>query len=91
MTTHYATTLELDHTPHETTTHWIVERLADGHAVATRHDSGNALALPTLPAESLPRAVATAYRLFEPTCRVLSVEAAPQLRDRARAGRRYPT
>lgn len=82
MTTLYAVTLELDHAPDETTTDWIVEQLADWHAVAARHDSGNALALITLPAEGLPQAVATACRLVEPTYRVVSVEAMPeQLRD----------
>lgn len=73
--THYTLTLELDHAADEATTDWIVEQLADWHAVAARHDSGNALALITLPAESLPQAVATACRLIEPTYRVVSIEA----------------
>lgn len=83
MSTMYVVTAELAHKPTEAVTDWIVEYLADWHAVAHAHESGNVAATLTLPAEGLPQAVSTAVRVIEPAHRVVSVEAVDEAtRDR---------
>ncbi|MDO5504288.1 MAG: hypothetical protein Q4G67_14070 [Actinomycetia bacterium] len=71
----YCVTVEIDHSFDAPTADWIVDALADWHAVASGRAAGTSFATMTLPAAGIADAVATAVRAVESTHRVISVEA----------------